>query len=225
MVLESLASIKLPRVDVDKKTDGIPYLNQFGTRDQVGDILDQKVRPSTLFPSWSSFGAAKASEFDELTREICGMTCLYMILKYKDKPCAGPIKLFYDSFEYGCYKNNEQGEILGLFHHPFVNFIGKEFSLLGSAVQYIGPSYVAKQFLDGKHVIASVNPEIREENPKVDRPGGHLVLITGLRKNKQGIEGFYIHNPSGTNRKRQEYHFVSLNNFLKCFSGNVIVVN
>lgn len=201
----------------------VPYLNQFGTIHRVREILDRQISPSALFPAWSSYGATCSDEFDNLSFESCGMACLSMILLHTGLDNPGPIELFRRSLEHGCYRYLPDGEIKGLYHEPFVSFLGT-FGLHGEAHQFVGPYFIAHELTKGRQVIASVNWEIRETNPHPTRRGGHLVVITGVEKSWFRIRGFYIHNPSGTLPENQKHHFVKLSNFLKCFSGNIILV-
>jgi len=204
-------------------THDIPYLNQFGTVHGVRKILDRGIRPSDLFHAWLSYGARNRDEFDRLAYECCGMTCLAMILAHTNPSKARPLELFHHSLEYGCYQLSPDGEIRGLFHEPFVKFL-RTVGLQGNTSQFVGPYFITRELARGHYVIASVNWEIREKNPHPRRRGGHLVLVTGVEKTRFGIDGFYIHNPSGTLPENQKHHFVTLHNFLRCFSGNVISI-
>ena len=205
---------------------GISYLNQFGSRNNIREMLDHKIRPSANFVEWRSFGAESEEEFDEFAYEICGMTCLSMILRYFGVANIGPIELFKRSLGFGCYIiPTEGGEIKGLFHVPFVKFLHDEFGLEGRSMQFVGPYVLADEIARGKLVIASVNWEIRETEPRPKRRGGHLVLVTGAAKNVWRLRGFTIHNPSGTDPENQSHHFVGLKKFKKCFSGNIISIS
>lgn len=204
----------------------IDYLNQFGSRENVREVLDRKIRPSANFADWRSFGAESAEEFDGLAYEICGMTCLSMVLRYFGTADVGPVELFRRSLGYGCYVIPPKGgEIKGLFHVPFVRFLHDEFGLVGRSLQFVGPYVIADEIAKGNMVMASVNWEIRETEPRPQRRGGHLVLVTGAAKNAWRLKGFTIHNPSGTNPENQSHHFVDLKNFEKCFSGNIISIS
>lgn len=205
---------------------GIDYLNQFGSRENVREVLDRKIRPSLNFVEWRSFGAESEEEFDELAYEICGMTCLSMVLRHFGDASIGPVELFRRSLGHGCYViPPEGGEIKGLFHVPFVRFLHDEFGLKGQSLQSVGPYAIADEVSRGNIVIASVNWEIRETKPRPKRRGGHLVLVTGAVKNTWRLKGFTIHNPSGTNPENQIHHFVDLKNFERCFSGNIISIS
>lgn len=205
---------------------GIDYLNQFGSRENVREVLDRKIRPSVNFPEWRNFGAESKDEFDELAYEICGMTCLSMVLRYFGIASIGPVELFKRSLGYGCYViPPEGGEIKGLFHVPFVKFLHDEFGLESRSLQFVGPYVIADEIARGKLVMASVNWEIRETVPRPKRRGGHLVLVTGAAKSAWRLKGFTIHNPSGTNPENQSHHFVDLKNFEMCFSGNIISIS
>ena len=204
----------------------IDYLNQFGSRENVREVLDRKIRPSVNFAEWRSFGAETAEEFDELAYEICGMTCLSMVLRHFRAAKTGPVELFKRSLKYGCYiVPPGEGEIRGLFHVPFVKFLDEEFGLKGRPMQYVGPYVIADEIARGNLVIVSVNWEIREPVPRPKRRGGHLVLVTGATKDAWYLKGFAIHNPSGTKPENQSHHFVCLKNFQKCFSGNIISIS
>lgn len=204
----------------------IGYLNQFGSREKVREVLDHKIKPSENFADWRSFGAGSAEEFDELAYEICGMTCLSMVLRHFGIADVGPVELFRRSLGYGCYAvPPEGGEIKGLFHVPFVRFLHDEFALEGRSLQFVGPYAIADEIARGNVVIASVNWEIRETEPRPKRRGGHLVLVTGVAKSAWRLKGFTIHNPSGTKPENQSHHFVDLKNFEKCFSGNIISIS
>lgn len=204
----------------------IGYLNQFGSRENVREVLDHKIKPSVNFPDWRSFGATSAEEFDRLAYEICGMTCLSMILRHFKTADIGPVELFKRSLGYGCYVvPADGGDIKGLFHIPFVKFLRDEFKLEARSLQFVGPYVIADEIARGNLVMASVNWEIREPEPRPERRNGHLVLVTGVVKEKWHLKGFTIHNPSGTNPANQSHHFVELEKFVKCFSGNIISIS
>ncbi|MFA5799276.1 MAG: C39 family peptidase [Patescibacteria group bacterium] len=223
-VRDLLSWLRLLGKEMHGKTYDIAYLNQFGSCDRVRDVLDGKIRPSVNFPDWKQFGAQSPEEFDQLAYESCGMTCLAMILRFFGRSTVAPIELFKQAFAHGCYQMMPNGEMKGLFHLPFVEFIWDAFGLRSQAFQYVGLNVIADEIACGRIVIASVNWEIREEEPRPKRRGGHLVIVTGVEKNRWRIKGFTIHNTSGTTPENQRHHFASAKNFEKCFSGNIISV-
>lgn len=157
------------------------------------------------------------------------MACLKMILfkgfnkEYKTvglgKGCEryGGYKVHIESFNKGEYLTS----IEGLFYKGFCKYIEKEFGLNGKIKNLLTINEICLAIGNGKDVIASVSPRIRNKEDSVVKKGGHLVLITGYDLINKKIS---IHNPSGYFRKSQEDYWLTFKEFNKFFANRGIII-
>ena len=206
----------------------IPYVSQYASAERTeefvrdGDLLKTDTR-------WRDFGADSQDDYSFWARRICGMACFKMIL------CAlgdtvtelnlPLIILGKKAMAAGCYLPDPKNpnRLIGLLHKPFLKFVNK-FGLAGKLIWYIGPAIIAREILNKNFVIASVSHEIRFRSARPEDKTGHLVLVHGFKMNGGRVVGFYIHNPSGFYGISQENHFVTVDDFLNCFSGRIIAI-
>lgn len=170
----------------------IPYFKQ----------IDTGSKTKSLQQLWSKNG--------------CGMACLKMILVHELNKNIPIFKLGEKCIDYGGFIENPKNpdRLDGLFYKPFLNFIEKEFNLVGKIISPMVLEEIMENLITKNYVIASVNPQIRnpQSHPAKIGSGGHLVLITGFDFNKKV---FYIHNPSGDTKFTKPNTQISFLDFSK----------
>lgn len=198
----------------------VPYFSQWESRELNRQILTHEIRAGDD-PKWRNSGATTKAEYASWSWSGCGMACLKMILACETGKTIPLVTLGKKCSEYGGYvmpleKTN------GLVYKPFAQFVEREFGLQTIVMPVMLCQDIIEALAHESYVIASVNAAIRDVNSKPKAKGGHLVLVVGYDRNKQI---FYLHNPSGTSPKTQEYAEVSFRDFKKFFSGRGIIVN
>lgn len=168
---------------------------------------------------------AKSKKQDLLWRHNgCGMACLKMILATKKKGIYSISKLGEMAKEYGCYRDNPRSEygMDGMFYQPFLEFIDREFDLSGKIISPLTINDIIRGIDEGKLVIVSVSPEIRnfESSKIVDKNGGHLILVIGY----DFANKFLIFNNTGY-IKRQEKTKILFNDFDRYFASRGIIID
>lgn len=206
----------------------IPSYAQWVSSELVEDIVGEKINAKDD-PRWRESGARTPEEYEMYSWQICGMTCMKMILESIDSDNKIElVKLAIEAEKYQVYKKNSEPDVRinldGMFHKPFVEFI-KKFNLSGYRANSVFENQLAWLLLKNNFIIASVIPVIRENNPDANSKNGHLVLVCGFQMSQGKVSGFYINNPSGFySNKSQEKYFVPIGIWERCFSGNIIVV-
>jgi hypothetical protein len=107
----------------------------------------------------------------------------------------------------------------GWFHKPLIALAAK-FGMNGKFYRVLSNEITARDVLNNKFVIASVNPEVIRgdiKTPNEKGKGGHLVLVWGVKIENGQIAGFYINNPSGRKKSTQEKAFVPIEQFNNAF--------
>lgn len=189
----------------------IPYFSQWESRNLIKHIIDKKISAKDD-PLWINSGAKSKEEYELWSWNGCGMACLKMILAYEINKTIPLIELGQRCKEYGGYK----GENLeGLFYKPFVKFLKEEFKINSRIISPMTIIDIVRELEENHFVIASVSYEIRNPTNKPSFRGGHLVLVVGFDMNEKAL---FIHNPSGTDKKTQEFHKVSFSDFNKLFA-------
>ena len=240
--------LKLPRIflseikeiyfesKIGKLADGdyflkynIPSFTQWESKELVEDIIVGKIDCKDD-PLWKNSGAKNRQEYEMYSWQICGMTCLKMILKsiYPEKEYK-LVELAKEAEKEGVYRKNNKTNIRenldGMMHMEFLKFI-RRFKLKGFRLNHIKENMLANFILNNYFIIASVHPSIREDKYIPNSKSGHLILIKGFKLKNGKISGFYINNPSGYLRnKSQENYLVSVEKWNGCFSGNADIIS
>lgn len=228
-VLENVA-----RSGISKLKDGeyrllykISYVSQYASMELAERFVkdDEFLRED---PRWRESGAENLDEYVFWAPKLCGMACFKMILgSLSDLVAKSDLPLIIlakQAMAAGCYLPDPKNKnhLVGLLHKPFLKF-ALQFGLDGKLLWYIGPNAVAREILKNNFVIASVNHDIRNAGARPKSKMGHLVLVHGFHVSGGMVRGFYIHNPSGFYGVSQENSFVSVVDFVNCFSGRIIV--
>lgn len=135
----------------------------------------------------------------EQQHRTCGMTCVYMVLKYfgaKTEPLDELIAIGEREGGYGSS---------GWIH----DYLVKVFQNHGFACERReGMSETDVELF--RQAIKDDNPVIVSvERALFDRRDFHMLVLTGIRENKEGrLEGFFYHDPAST--KRVEHRYVQL---------------
>lgn len=212
-------------------SQSVPYISQFANRERVRAYIKTK---NFHDASWQDTGAKTEAEYIFWCDSICGMACLWMIMKsIDDTQTLTPHQLAQKATKYGVYKVDEKlNYIHGLFHRPFVDFIHSKYHLKGRLQPATTINMLAREVLQHNFVIASVHWSIRclcegfiGDTPIKISKGGHLVLITGVEISDGEVVSLILHNPSGFFEDgTQDHAHISAHDFMRCFSGNMIVV-
>lgn len=222
------------RWEIGKLSDGdyflrdeVPSYTQWESRELVGGIIRGEINTQDD-PLWMDSWAVSKEEYEMYSWQICGITCLNMILGSLDKnKNYRLVELAKDAEEYWVYRRNNNPDIRynldGLFHKTFLKYIEK-FWLRWKLKLWIKENYIAHLVRNNNYIIASVHPSIREEIIENNSKKWHLILVVGFRVEDWKIAGFFINNPSGYYNKSQQKHFVNIDNWRKVFSGNVDVI-
>lgn len=107
-----------------------------------------------------------------------------------------------------------------MFYKPFVNFIKKEFGLIGKADPALTIHDIKGALSKGGYVIASVTPEIRYADKQPSKKGEHLILIHGYDNRKKTL---LFHNPSGFLGAQDNVHLAE-STFKQYFDNKGILV-
>lgn len=215
---------KLADSDYSIKYD-VPSFTQWESRELIEDIIKGKFDCKND-PLWKNSGAENPEEYEMYSWQMCGMTCLKMILKsvYPDKEYR-LVDLAKDAEKVGVYKRNNDKDprhnLDGMFHNNFLKFI-KKFGLKGFRAEKIKENYIANLILNNCFIVSSVHPSIREDYFKSNSKTGHLVLVKGFKVLSGKVSGFFINNPSGyLSNNSQKNYFVPIEKWNKYFSGNI----
>lgn len=198
----------------------IPYFSQWESAELVDDILNKHIS-AREDPKWKNSSAENLDEYELWAINVCGMTCIKMVLRKElglEIPLVATAK---DSVRYGCYIPKDK-EIDGLFYDPAVGFLRDKFGLDVEVYRKLGIKKIKEEITKRNYVIVSVNPEIRDPNKDITKPkGGHLVLVTGFDDIEKTIS---IHNPSGYFGKSQINFTLLQKTFQKYFAGRGFII-
>ncbi|MDO8461012.1 MAG: C39 family peptidase [bacterium] len=197
----------------------VPYFSQWESRELVGKII-RKEDSAKADPLWKNSGAETPEEYELWSWNGCGMACLKMILARHVGKEFNLVGLGRLCMQYGGYKQSRD-TLNGLYYKPFVDFIGKEFNLVGRVASPLSLGEAIDEVNKKNYVIASVSHEIRRPAASPTQRGGHLILILGFDANQKTL---FIHNPSGDTKESQEYARVSFMDFEKFFAHRGIII-
>lgn len=136
----------------------------------------------------------------------CGMTSVYMILKYFGAKAPPLDELIERGIHEGGYSKS------GWIHDYFVNL----FHEFGYACE-------RRENMD-EGDIKDLQSRIKNGNPVIvsvirrmwDQKDFHMVVLTGIRESSNSdLEGFFYHNPAGMRADDSSHLFVSLPSFYK----------
>ena len=198
----------------------VPYFCQWESKELAAKILSGEIKTETD-PKWRESGAASPEEYALWSWNVCGMTCLKMILAAITGMTVPLTTLAKKCAKYGGYKVNGK-QIDGLYYKPFVPFVKKEYGLTATVKPIMTIEDIIASLSKKNFVIASVSPDIRSPQSQPTYKGGHLVLMLGYNLDKQV---FCLHNPSGNTPESQEYAEVSFEQFRKFFDEKGIVIH
>lgn len=206
----------------------VPYVSQYASAERAEEFVnDDKLLLTDT--KWRESGAESIEEYIFWAPKLCGMACFKMILgspgNQVSKLDMPLIVLGKKAMEAKCYLPDPKNpnRLIGVLHAPFLKFT-EQFGFKGKLLWYIDANAIANEILSNNFVIASVHHDIRHRGAWPDSKQGHLVLVIGFEVKNGRVGGLYIHNPSGFYKESQENYFVLVENFLKCFSGRIIVL-
>ncbi|MEU4581176.1 C39 family peptidase [Kitasatospora aureofaciens] len=195
----------------------VPYRAQWESPELVRDIVDGRL-DAARDPRWGQSGAATPEEYSWWSWRLCGVACLRMALEHWWGVTPTAMALAGECVAAGAYVRD--GESLrGLVHTPFAEYVRRRWGLTARAAE-LTPAEVAAEVADGRLVMVSVHPSIREPNgPEPVRRGGHLVLAVGATET-----ALLIHNPSGFPGESQAFARVPRRSFGPFYAGRGIVL-
>lgn len=199
----------------------VPFFSQWESRDLTEAVLAQGPRKALANdPLWASSGAASVEEYATWGAEVCGMACLKMILAARTGRVVPTLELARDCVAYGGYTvDSLSGRIKGLIYAPFVNYVRDKFGIQAEVITGIRAAELPAIFDRAEFFMASVHPSIRWPERPSPGKGGHLVL--GLACSATALT---FHNPSGHERRAQEFAELPLERFDEFFAGRGIAI-
>ena len=206
---------------IQRNVPSVPFFSQWESRDLTEAVLAQGAREALASdPLWASSGAHSIEEYVMWGAEVCGMACLKMILAARSGRIVPTLELARGCAAHGGYTIDvTTGRIKGLVYAPFVNYVFDAFAIRAEVITGISASELPRIFERAEFFMASVHPSIRwPERPPAGR-GGHLVL--GLECSTTAMT---FHNPSGHDRRAQEFAQLSLDRFDEFFAGRGIAI-
>jgi len=197
----------------------VPYFCQWESRELAAKILDG-IMPAEADPRWKDFGAGSPEEYALWSWNVCGMTCLKMILAGSRGIRVPLMDLARKCTGYGGYV--VRGAVIdGLYYKPFARFAAKEYGLNVTVKPVMTQEDIIGALSRGLFVMASVSPEIRKPEVVPAYRGGHLILMLGYDL-KERV--FYLNNPSGNTPQTQEYAVVRFDDFGKFFDSKGMLI-
>ncbi|MBD0694341.1 C39 family peptidase [Streptomyces sp. CBMA123] len=195
----------------------VPYRAQWESAELVRDIVDGRL-DAARDPRWGQSGAATPEEYAWWSWRLCGVACLRMALEHWWGVTPAAMALAAECLAAGAYVRD--GESLrGLVHTPFAGYARRRWGLAARAAE-LSPAQVGAEVADGRLVMLSVHPSIREPGgPEPVRRGGHLVLAVGATET-----ALLIHNPSGFPGESQAFARVPWRSFGQFYAGRGIVL-
>lgn len=197
----------------------VKYYCQFASPKLAKDILEKRISAKDD-SNWQDFGFLKSEEYEFWCWRACAIICLKMIIDTIGDRNETVKNLIDKSIKLGGYiAHDKKGKLIdkGWYYKPLIA-LSKEYQLDGKLFSFLSVQNICKEILNKHYVIASVNPEvIRYDKDESDIIGGHVVLVYGFRWDKGKCAGFYLHNPSGKNKKTQ-IAFIPIATFRKAFA-------
>jgi hypothetical protein len=199
--------------------ENVPYFSQWEARELNKQILDRSYAAEDV-PSWKESGAKTKDEYVQWSWAGCGMACTKMFLAYRTGNIIPLVVLGKKCSEYGGYTLPLE-DSNGLLYAPYAQFMQDEFRIRAVPSSHMLMQEIITELSNGRFVIASVNPAIRDPKSRPKKKGGHLILMLGYDlSNKE----FYFHNPSGDTKENQEYATVAFADFKEFFSGRGVIL-
>jgi len=125
-------------------------------------------------------------------------------------------KLIYKGLEIGGHCER------GWIHKGLVE-LAKEYNILGQTFRLSNVSDIQLEIEKNRPCIASVSVGFNggriNSKGEVIQKGGHLIVVTGVVREKGELKGFIVNHPSSYSGFNWENHFVSVEDFKKSFSG------
>jgi hypothetical protein len=171
--------------------EGITVRPQYATPSLIAAIAYHGHDPGDD-PRWADSGAPSRAEYRRWCRHWCGMACLQMILEHRDQSAPSLHDLLTGSLPFGCYQQQPDGAIQGMYYEPFAKYTAAVHGLTAHVHKHLPVSGLGDEIAAGNLVIASVHKEIRRPGLPPPGKGGHLVLITGCDSDL-----LHVRNPSG----------------------------
>ena len=177
----------------------------------VGELISQIPQPGDGFPS--------EAEAEHWRLRGCGIACLRMVLDAHAAPSETYWSLVTEGVERGAYCDR------GWIHQGLVDMAAQR-GIPGRAYRRSQLTDVVDELESGRLVIASVSVCFRggQTSPTGDRypSGGHLVLVTGVRRSGSELEAFRVHHPSATPANNWANRWVDVPAVEASFSGNYL---
>ncbi|KOG23320.1 C39 family peptidase [Streptomyces viridochromogenes] len=180
----------------------VPYYSQWESAELVPELLSGRVKAEED-PFWRRSGADTAEDYAFWSWRICGMACLRMALEYWNMNSPNLVTLAREFLDAGAYVRREDG-VDGLIYAPFAEYAAKRWGIEAEVHGNLEAEEIPGLLEDGKLVMLSVHPSIRERDATPPGRGGHLVLAVGCSPGH-----LQIHNPSGLPGVSQRFAEVS----------------
>jgi hypothetical protein len=210
-----LANLKSGDYFVKPRPTG--HIVQWASANLVSDILDGKIKAADD-PKWRDFGFKTKKDYEFWSWRICGLMCFKVALNALGVARGETVAAL-----------TEKGAALGgydavsdkgWFYAPLIK-LAKTYDIDGKVHGRLSVEEIAAGVLANQFFIASVHPDvIRGDLAKDPHDSkGHLVLVSGFRFGANGVEGFYIENPSGRKSSTQHHAFIAINHFNEAFAN------
>ncbi|MFG2116224.1 C39 family peptidase [Streptomyces sp. NPDC048718] len=168
----------------------VPYHSQWESAALVPDILSGRVKAEDD-PLWHLSGAEDPAEYAFWSWRVCGMACLRMALEHWGFETPGLVTLAREFLDAGAYVRRADG-VDGLIYAPFAEHAAKRWDIEAEVHGRLTVEEIPGFLDEGKLVMLSVHPSIREPDTVPPGRGGHLVLAVGRTP-----DHLLVHNPSG----------------------------
>ena len=205
------------------------YISQFASRELISDILDKHI-PVDSDPKWRDLGFDSIEEYSFWAQRLCGLVCIKMVMDSLKPELSESIgSLTKKAVERGGYIIYDESRIFvdkGWFYAPLIELV-KEYGLSGAVCNPLNENELCINVIENSFSIVSVQPGVIRfdiEKCPSDKKGGHLVVITGFKWDKEQCLGFYIHNPSGRKVSTQENAFIPIERFREAFASKGLVI-
>lgn len=202
----------------------VPYYGQVASPELAAAFFEHG-RPLESDPRWAEFGASSAPAYAYWADRACGIACVKMCAE----ALGGPVRPMMDWIQAGLdldgyavttHENGEKEEI-GWVHQclsdllaPYAARTWPQAAALDEIVAHLAA---------GRLVIASVSYQIGTTQP-VTRRGGHLVVVTGVERDADGVRALVVSNPSGRTIHLRQNARIPADRFLAGYSGRIIVI-
>jgi hypothetical protein len=141
---------------------GVPYENV---------AFVPKAYPGDPSP-WETFGSTE-EEYRKWIPEVCGICCLKMASDTFGLAAGSSLyDLTLRCLEKGGFRIQEDGSILGVFHHPLID-LAKDIGLRGSVEKMLDTTQIERYLTDNRMIILSIDLAKATSSFK----GNHLILV------------------------------------------------